>query len=60
MYACKDLMLEKSQTLVLIYDDVVKDDSMEIKVGSLYGKLLENKLLVLDNLLLKNRHFLRL
>jgi len=53
-------MLEKSQPLVLIYDDVIKDDGMEIKVGSLYGKLLENKLLVLDNLLLKNHHFLRL
>lgn len=56
-YACKDLMLEKSQPLVLISDDVIKDDSMEIKVGSLYGKLLENKLLVLDNLLFEESSF---
>jgi len=50
-------MLEKSQPLVLIFDDVIKDDSMKIKVWSLYGKLLENKLLILDNFLLKNHHF---
>ena len=39
---------------VLITDDVIKDDSMEIKVGSLYGKLLENRLLALDNLLFED------